>query len=116
MSGTRSTMIHRTSIQRDTNEDTDPRGNPGIPTWTDVADNVPCRVWYNRGRSVEDGKKTVRIKIREVLFPLNTDVTERDQLTDVTDRRGKTLFSGPVQIEAVGHRRDHLAAWVEDDS
>lgn len=118
----RSQMIHRASIERDTQVGSDTWGNPDASTWTAHLSDVPCRVWYESerevigGTSTGKGDKTAVIENRKMIVPLGTDVTESDRITAVDDRKGVELFNGPARIESVGRRRNHLVLSIEEVS
>jgi hypothetical protein len=117
----RSAMTHRATIERLTHSSPgateDEWGHAAAPEgegdWEELEAAVPCRVWYSSEREVTDGDKTAAIEDRRAIMPLGTDVTEGDRILSVTDRRGNELFAGPIRIESVGRRIDHLALMLE---
>jgi hypothetical protein len=107
-------MRHRAVIERDMAVGEDDWGQSGTPDWRIHLHDLPCAAWFEAGREVIDGAKTAVIEDRKVIVPLDTDVTEKDRVARITDRRGKeTIFEGPARIESVGRRRDHLALMLE---
>lgn len=111
----RAQMTMRATVQRDSSKEGDPDswGHSEEPDWDDHLEDVPCRVWFNSEREVTDGQKTAAIEDRRAIMPLGTDVTEGDRIANVTDRLGAELFDGPIRIESVGRRQDHLALMLE---
>ena len=105
----------RATIQRDASQGgaENSWGHSDDPDWQTHLENVPCRVWFDSEREVTDGSKTTAVEDRRAIMPLGTDVTEGRRLLSVTDRRGTELFAGPIRIESVGRRQDHLALMLE---
>jgi hypothetical protein len=92
----------------------DSYGGEAPADWQPHIRECPCHVWYDTATEIVDGRKTAVREIRKAIFPIGTDVTEADRLADVYDRTGRRLlFAGPLRIEAVGRRPDHLAATLE---
>lgn len=91
----------------------DPHGGKGTPDWRPHIDNLPCRTWHQSGREVTDGDKVVVVQDRRMIVPLGTDVTAADRIAVVTDRLGAEVFTGPMRIESVGQREDHLELLLE---
>ncbi len=112
----RGAMIQRATIQRDTATSTDDWGGSVAPTFTDHLISVPCRAWFQAGREVIDGDKTAVVEDRRIIFPKDTDVTEADRVTSVTNRKGIEILPGPMVIESVGLRQDHIIALVTEVS
>lgn len=100
-------MVHRCTVERAT-AGTDAWGNPAIPAWATHLPALPCRAWYSAGREVTDAGKTAVVEDRRMIVPRDTDVREDDRVAAVTNRKGEMLFPGPMRIESVGRRRDHL--------
>lgn len=105
-------MAHRCTIER-ASAGTDAWGNPAIPGWAVHLASLPCRAWYASGREVIDGGKSAVIEDRRMIVPRDTDVKEEDRVASVVNRKGEAIFAGPMRIEAVGRRRDHLALHLE---
>lgn len=107
-------MKHRATIERNSGAaETDAWGDQGEPEWQTHLIDVPCRAWFGTEREVTDGNKTAAVEERRAIMPLGTDVTEADRILSVKDRKGTVLFDGPIRIESVGHRQDHLALVLE---
>jgi hypothetical protein len=75
--------------------------------------DIPCRLWYSTGREVIDGTKSAPIEDRRMIVPVDTDVNVADRVAKVTNRRGTLLYDGPMRIESVGRRQDHLELMLE---
>lgn len=113
----RNAMYHRTTIQRDSNAQSDDAqdewGNqlPASFTTTSTTNGVHCRYWYDASMTIMDGEKRILSTARFMLLPISTDVTVNDRVGDVTDRRGRVLAAGPMRIDELGtHEFDHLIA------
>lgn len=106
---TRVAMTHRCSIERDVNQGSDDGwGNPRSPDWKPHLADVPCRTaGPNVGREAVTDERTVVVVDQRLLLPLDTDVTERDRLGNVTNR-GTVILRGPIGIEAVLRRATHI--------
>lgn len=109
----RSAMTHRATIQRDMQSSTDEYNQPGRPQWEDHLVAHPCRAWFRSGREIQDGQKIASVNELSVIVPKGTDVTPGDRLDEVADRRGNVIFQGPVRIESIGQRRDHIALTLQ---
>lgn len=109
-------MTHRCDIQRDSSAGlgTDPYGNDPTPAWGAHLTDLPCRFWFEEGKTVIDGDKATELTIRMMIVPAGTDVTEDDRVLNVTDRLGASLADGPMRIDSVGHRQGHLVLRMVD--
>lgn len=107
-------LRHRVTIQRLTSE-TDGAGGR-TETWTDHAEDVPCRAWTDvrRDSESEQGDKVTVTSDRRLVVPLATDVTEADRIGDVTDTAGNVVFEGPMRVEAVARHRTHIEVLVAE--
>lgn len=108
-------MTHRCTIQRDAKHATnlDEWGNDEPPVWGDAVTQtgISCRYWYDDAATIMDGEKRIMSAARYVLLPIDTDVTEDDRVSTITDRRGRVLVEGPLRIDSLGaHELDHLVA------
>lgn len=106
-------MTQRATIERDMAAGTDDWGNPLEPVWSTHLTGVPCRTWFTTGREVSGPEKTAVVEDRRLIVPLGTDVTEADRVAQIADRQGTVLHSGPIAIEKVGRREDHLDLMLE---
>lgn len=99
-------LRHRCTFERD-GAAADAWGNPGSPVWAEHLADVPCRVIVDAGREPVDSDRTVVVVDMRLLVPLSTDVTEDDRVSEILER-GSAYTDGPLGIEAVLRRRDHL--------
>ena len=109
-------MTMRATIQRDLREEIDHYGQLGPPEWTTIETEVRCRVWKGGtgGRRTDQGdERTVTTDMPMAVFPLDTDITEKDRLLNVEDRRGNELFS-MMYVDVVLRRKDHLAVGLRN--
>lgn len=89
-------------------------------TWATYLSGVRCRAWFDArresAREAVQGSKLTVLEDRRLIVPAGTDVREGDRIASVTDRLGATLYAGPMAIESVGRRRDHLILYVREVS
>lgn len=105
-------LIHSCTIQRDPNADTpDAWGTPSSPDWQDHLTDVPCKFWTQSGMEQTTSETWVVDEASRLIFPLGTDVTERDRIGDVS-YRGTVIVPGPTSIRAVVYRADHLELFL----
>lgn len=106
-------MIQRTTVERLVDPappgDVDDWGNtdPAAAVWTAVTLNVPIWVWSAVKREGIGPEATVVVDDLRGIVERALDVRASDRLNGVTDRRGNTVRSGVILIEAVIDRRDH---------
>jgi hypothetical protein len=69
---------------------------------------VPC--WWSPISSSENtvAAQTGVSPTSRVFMPKGTDITEADQVTEIRDRLGVLLIQGPLRVETVIPRRNHL--------
>lgn len=105
----------RAIVERNAAVATDAYGGAVAPSWQPHL-TVPCYAWHAsapRGL-VADGAKTAFMQELLCAFPRATDVTERDRVARIEDRRAAVLFAGPYAILAPLRRRPgHLEATLE---
>lgn len=112
---TRVVMTQRTTIERLSSVSDD--GGGSNDTWGTVVSDIPCRAFALRTRSVLasgvgtteqiTGQRPGVQELKVVLVPIDTDAEEGDRLTNVVDRKGVTLFRGPMLIDSIGDQHDH---------
>lgn len=106
-------LYHRCTVERDANAATDDGwGNPQPPSWQTHLVDLACRAWATAAREPVDDEKTIVVEDRRMMVPLDADVTEKDRIATVT-HRGATILEGPMGIEAVVRRRDHIELVLE---
>lgn len=111
----RGSMKHRATIERDANANTeDEWGGPQEPDWQEHLTELPCKAWFAAGREIV-GQVNAVVEDRRMIVPRRTDLTEADRVAAVTDRKGEPIpgFEGPMRIETVGGRSDHLVVYLE---
>ena len=101
-------MRHRADIERDGASTPTGWNSDPVPSFAAHLANVKCFAWSTGRREVVDSDKTAVIEDLRCIMPLETDVTERDRVASITDRRGTTLYAGPLRIEAVQRVHTHL--------
>lgn len=74
---------------------------------------IVCRVWSDPAKVVIDGDKIASVGGYRAVFPLSAGVQVGDRIMKVTDRLGKTLFSGPLAVKMVVRRPGHLSVEFE---
>lgn len=109
----RQRMRQRATVERQMQTQRDDFGGRGTPDWRTHITELPCHLWQKSGREVADGQKVVAVDDRRMIVPLGTDVTTKDRIALVTDRLGTELFEGPMRIESVARRADHLELMLE---
>ena len=100
-------LIHQTTVERDTATGTNPHGGKAAPDWQPHLTALPCFYWATTGSEPTDATTQVVAQDMRLLVQLGTDVTEQDRLGDIT-YRGGTIVAGPTGIRAVLHHHDHL--------
>ena len=103
----RSRMTHRVLVQRATTVD-DEYGMPGPSTWATHIASLACWFWQRAEREVMDTNKTAIVEDLRMIVPKGTDLSEKDRINGVTDRRGTVIRTGLMGIESVISRRQHL--------
>lgn len=109
----RQRMRQRATVERQMQTNRDPFGGKGTPDWRTHLQDLPCMIWQTAGREVTDGEKVVTVDDRRMIVPLGSDVTAQDRIASVTDRQGTELYPGPMRIESVARRTDHLELLIE---
>lgn len=114
---TRTAMVHRCDITRDAGRTlTDPWGDQGQPDFVPYLTGVSCYFWYGGSRTVMDGSRQLEIADLNLVLPLGTAVTADDQIAQVLDRRGRVVKSGPMRIDSLGSRSEHMVASLTEVS
>ena len=112
--GARRRMTHRASTERPMPTGAeDPFGN-AVTSVTNPLTDHPCYWQAQSERVVRDSSKHVSIAEHLILFPLGTDVQERDQIISITDRRGRPLKSTRLGVLPVLRREDHIEAEAKE--
>ena len=96
MIGQRLTM--RAEIERSVSSSKDAWSQPVAPVFEPLV-VAPCFAWTPSAREVLDGKKVAAIEDVRMLIALSTDVTENDEVVQITNKRGDVLFAGRFRVE-----------------
>lgn len=99
-------MRMRCSIERSVQI---PDGGGGTSqSWVTSYAGLPCAWWAESGDEQVIGGQVVRRTMDRLLIPVGTVVTPRDRVTSVKDKQGDLIADGPIRIDSVNRRRDHL--------
>lgn len=111
----RAVMRHRTTINRNQSPDDD-WGEQAAPGWNEHLTGLPCHAWFNAGRMVIEPAAGVDAVVKDLrlIVPSGTDVTVRDQVGPVLDKRGGTILPGPFEIDDIGIRADHQLLFLKE--
>lgn len=99
-------MFHRTTLERVTR--TADTGGGYTDAWSNTVVDSPCRAWFSDTVEQVVGNRPTVLDRRAVLVPLGIDVREGDRLQSVRNRKGTVLFDGPLVVDSVAERTDHL--------
>jgi hypothetical protein len=109
----RNAMYHRCTVQRNRShlsDHTDTWGGDSSPLWYDYLTNVSCKFWFKRAVTFtgSSGERQNNETTRFLILPITTVITAQDRILVVTDRRSKVVADGPMRIDSIGARVDHL--------
>lgn len=75
-----------------------------------TVDDLHCYAFPSRDRLfLEDGQKVAVTGLLKILVPRDTIIDEDSTIQGIYDRRGNTIYAGPLNILGVTRRADHLA-------
>ena len=100
-------MTMRAVLERNGTATSNVYGHPEAPVFANLA-TVPCWVWSKDRREVNDTKKFAMEEQIKCGMPLDTDVTELDQVTQIENRLGVVLYSGPLRIDTIQYKHTHI--------
>ena len=103
----RQAMTMRADLENNTASAKDDFGNPVPPVWATLA-TVACIAYTKTRKEVIDGDKIVLVEDLRALFSLKADVKESYRIANIKDRLGVVLFAGPLSIDTIQRRRDHI--------
>jgi hypothetical protein len=110
-------MIHRVTIERDTQSATNAHGHKGAPSFTTHLADQPCFLYVaalgRAGREAIAVDRSIAVRSYALLLPKGVDVIERDRVNGVVDRRGVVLLSGAMNIRAVTQHHGHVEVELE---
>lgn len=107
----RSRMTQRALVERDATDplvDVTDSGNPEPPDWQEHIDGLPCWLYAGTGREQIDQNRIAVVEDLRLLVPVGTDITERDRINGIEDRRGSSILGQICNIRFVLLKRDHL--------
>ena len=115
----RQRMTHRAAVYRDS-ATADAWGQPDAPSWAVHLAAQPC-YWYqpllrSRGAGEQQGRENVNLYSYQLMVPLETDITERDQVRGIVDRRGTSLTDAVMAVVQVVRHKTHLMLTLEEVS
>jgi hypothetical protein len=99
-------MTQRAGTQRPV--ETSDGGGGVTETYVSYLTAVPC--WWSPISNAETifSSQMGTNPTGRVYMPRATDIDERDVITSVVDRQGTMIMDGPLRVEAVIKRLDHL--------
>ena len=111
----RQRMTMRAHLQRDAAaEAADPWNSAAPPEWEASGDPVPCYAWALLGSADAakhaDGRKTALVERYRMAVPLGSGVTPEHRVERIADSRGRTVFGGPLTVDAVRELPTHAEA------
>jgi hypothetical protein len=105
----RSRMTQRALVERYTGGAIDDSGNPGPGgTWATHLAAMPCWLYGTTEREAVTEATTAVVTDLKLLAPLSADLTEKDRINQVKDRRGTVIEAGLLGIETILRKRSHL--------
>lgn len=106
-------MTMRLYTTRQTSIGDDEYGGPLPASPRPLLDAEPCYAWAPTDIAhVMDDVKLGVIGALRIVVALGTDIVHGDVVAEIADRRGVTLFDGPLRVTAVTRRAGHLAVMV----
>ena len=110
----RSVMKHRADIWRDGNlGSTDGYNNPVAPSFALYTAQQPCYLYQPRLGGEQQGKRNTNIYTWQMLIPQGADITEQDQVRNVTNRVGTEITSHTFNIIQIVRRPQHYILTLE---
>lgn len=107
----RSQMKMRADFERDLGGLKDTWNQAPAVSWQPHLTAQPCLAWTKAKKEVEGGGTNVKVAVVEdmrINVPLGMDVTSKDRVLNIEDRKGTILFTGPFSVDTVQIRRTHL--------
>jgi hypothetical protein len=96
MIGARLTM--RALLERKPVGTNDSWGQPAPADAVSTGAPLPCFVYSSATQQIEDGQKIAPIEDLRIMFALDADVRDDDEIASVTDRSGVTIISGRLKV------------------
>ncbi len=109
-----SRMRHRADIWRDANlGETDPHGGPVAADFQLYAASQVCYIYQPRLGGEIQGDRNVNIYTWQMLIPQGVDITEQDQVRNVTNRVGTEITSHTFNIIQIVRKPFHWISTLE---
>jgi hypothetical protein len=93
-------MTLRMALERNTATGTDAHNQPVVASYSPHV-TIPCLAWETMNRHRVEGGESAMVEDFRAIVPDGSDVTERDRVASIADRRGVVKFPGPIRIETV---------------
>lgn len=100
-------MTHRATVERPT-EAVDRYGQDAPSAWPVLYSALPCRYWETSGLESVAGNLQMVSDQHRLQVPRDTDLTELDRVTQITDRAGNVVASGAFEIRHIARKPAHL--------
>lgn len=108
LAGTRVNLTHLCTIRRDASVGThDTLNQQAAPDWQDHITDQECRGYTVSAREAIRADSTIVLQELKLMLPIDTDVTQHDQIGDVTNR-GALVLEGPMRIDSFTRYPDRL--------
>ncbi len=91
-------LTMRAEIERSTSSGKDAWGQPVASVFEHFC-TVACFAWTPSAREIKDGNKVAAVEDVRMLLPLSSEVTENDEVAEITNKRGDVLFEGRFRVE-----------------
>ena len=101
-------MTMRAVHQLYTTTGTDGYGHLLDASWTTTGDPVACYAWVGQNREVQDGDKITVVADFVAIWPRGQAITDEDRFSQIQDRQGNVIFSGPINIDSIDVKPTHL--------
>ena len=102
----------RAVVQYNSTTELDAFNQPQAPTWSTSGDPVAVWVWPKTNSEVVNaspGYKTVIVQSWGCLWPRATGITDEQRFSEIEERLGRVIYSGPLEIETIQvYDRSHL--------
>ena len=92
---------YRVNTQRGSSSGEDNFGNPLPPDYQPYFSDMPAAVWSKSINDISDDGKVAVQQLIQAMVAQTADVIEGDRVSSITDRLGKTIWEGPLDIIAV---------------
>lgn len=83
--------------------------DPDPQVW---AEGVPCYAWQPVENVEQLMEASGMFGVVRMIVPAGTDVSEEDVIDEITDRRGNTIFDGPLRVFGISQRNGYVAVML----